>query len=147
MLESPHLISISQIPVSTSRQQGNLLWEVAADGSGLRAEVDSFQPPGDALINIGRAAQFLSQPFLVGDRVEVATGNGARVLTGVIERIDPMRTIVRSDAEVPITIPNKARFTSGCPCSACHCIRCSQAVDCASRTTALAANGVPKLSK
>ena len=53
-------------------------------------------------------SQFLSQPFLVGDRVEVATATGTRVLTGVVERIDPMRTIVRSDQDVPITIPNKA---------------------------------------
>ncbi len=81
------------------------------------------------------AAQFLSQPFLVGDRVEVATGNGARVLTGVIERIDPMRTIVRSDAEVPITIPNKASVTNGCVCNASHCIGCSHAVDSASGTS------------
>ena len=87
-------------------------------------------------------AQFLSQPFLVGDRVEVATGNGARVLTGVIERIDPMRTIVRSDAEVPITIPNKASVVplTGVAALTCHCIGCGQAVGCASRTTPLASS-------
>ena len=61
-----------------------------------------------------RLPQFLSQPFLVGDRVEVATGTGAKVLTGVVERIDPMRTIVRSDVDVPITIPNKASRLTPC---------------------------------
>ena len=53
--------------------------------------------------------QFISQPFLVGDRVQIATASGAKVLTGVVERIDPMRTIVRSDTDVPMTVPNKVR--------------------------------------
>jgi Mechanosensitive ion channel len=51
--------------------------------------------------------QFLSQPFVVGDRVEILTSGGGRVITGTVERVDPMRTILRSDAELPITMPNK----------------------------------------
>ena len=60
-------------------------------------------------IEPGRVAptQFLSQPFVVGDRVEILTSGGGRVLAGTVERVDPMRTILRSDAEVPTTIPNK----------------------------------------
>ena len=41
--------------------------------------------------------------------MQIATASGAKVLTGVVERIDPMRTIMRSDADVPMTIPNKVR--------------------------------------
>ena len=52
--------------------------------------------------------QFLSQPFVVGDRVEILTSGGGHVITGTVERVDPMRTILRSDAELPITMPNKA---------------------------------------
>jgi hypothetical protein len=51
--------------------------------------------------------QFLSQPFVVGDRVEILTSGGGHVITGTVERVDPMRTILRSDAELPITMPNK----------------------------------------
>jgi len=44
---------------------------------------------------------------VVGDRVEILTSGGGSVTTGTIERVDPMRTILRSDAELPITMPNK----------------------------------------
>ena len=58
--------------------------------------------------------QFISRPFVVGERIEVmAPGSGSKWLVGVVERVDPMRTIIRSDACLPITIPNKV--TSGCP--------------------------------
>ncbi|KAL0050270.1 hypothetical protein WJX82_007782 [Trebouxia sp. C0006] len=50
---------------------------------------------------------FLSRPFVVGDRVELSSGGGERVMVGVIERVDPMRTIIRTDASLPVTIPNK----------------------------------------
>ena len=56
--------------------------------------------------------QFLSQPFVVGDRVEILTSGGGRVITGTVERVDPMRTILRSDAELPITMPNKVWTSS-----------------------------------
>lgn len=58
--------------------------------------------------------QFLSQPFVVGDRVEILTSGGGRVTTGTIERVDPMRTILRSDAEMPITMPNKVPYDYFC---------------------------------
>lgn len=51
--------------------------------------------------------QFLSRPFVVGDRVELSSGGGERVMVGVIERVDPIRTIIRTDASLPVTIPNK----------------------------------------
>ena len=51
--------------------------------------------------------QFLSRPFVVGDRIDVTTSGGARVLTGYVERVDPMRTIMRSDAGLPYMLPNK----------------------------------------
>ncbi len=58
--------------------------------------------------------QFLSQPFVVGDRVEILTSGGGSVTTGTIERVDPMRTILRSDAELPITMPNKVLYVLFC---------------------------------
>lgn len=64
--------------------------------------------------------QFLSQPFVVGDRVEILTSSGGRVITGTVERVDPMRTIMRSDAELPITMPNKVQFCLILPrCTGC----------------------------
>lgn len=60
--------------------------------------------------------QFLSRPFVVGDRVELSSAGGERVLVGVIERVDPMRTIIRTDASLPVTIPNKV------PAACLHCL-------------------------
>lgn len=39
----------------------------------------------------------------------MTTSGGARVLTGYVERVDPMRTIMRSDAGLPYMLPNKVR--------------------------------------
>ena len=57
--------------------------------------------------------QFLSRPFVVGDRVELSSGGGERVMVGVIERVDPIRTIIRTDASLPVTIPNKVLSCRG----------------------------------
>jgi len=51
---------------------------------------------------------YLTRPFVVGERVTLQTPSGAPVVTGVVERIDPMRTLVRSDRATPVSIPNKA---------------------------------------
>lgn len=50
---------------------------------------------------------FLSQPFVVGERVKLMTGSGSVAFEGTVERIDPMRTTVRSDHDLPTIIPNK----------------------------------------
>ena len=60
-----------------------------------------------AVLCVFLCMQFLSRPFVVGDRVELSSAGGERVLVGVIERVDPMRTIIRTDASLPVTIPNK----------------------------------------
>ena len=39
--------------------------------------------------------QFLTRPFVVGDRIEVKTTGGGTVLVGTVEKIDVMRTVVR----------------------------------------------------
>ena len=57
-------------------------------------------------------AQFLSRPFVVGDRIDVTTAGGGRLLTGYVERVDPMRTILRSDAGLPFMLPNKVPVTA-----------------------------------
>ena len=51
---------------------------------------------------------YVTRPFVVGDRVTLQTLTGAAVATGVVERIDPMRTLVRSDKGVPLSLPNRA---------------------------------------
>lgn len=54
------------------------------------------------------ALQFISRPFVVGDRIEISSvGGGKSFVVGTVERVDPMRTIIRTDACMPITIPNK----------------------------------------
>jgi len=51
--------------------------------------------------------QFISRPFVVGDRIEISSVGGSKFVVGVVERVDPMRTIIRTDSCMPITIPNK----------------------------------------
>lgn len=52
--------------------------------------------------------QFLTRPFVVGDRIELKTTGGGTVLIGIVENIDPMRTVLRTDSNVPVAVPNKA---------------------------------------
>ena len=63
--------------------------------------------------------QFLSRPFVVGDRIDVTTAGGTRLLTGYVERVDPMRTILRHDTGLPYMLPNKVCFpppaAASCP--------------------------------
>lgn len=55
-------------------------------------------------------AQFLSQPFVVGDRVKILGSHGGEdAFVGTVERVDPMRTTLRNDSDLPTVIPNKAR--------------------------------------
>jgi len=44
---------------------------------------------------------------VVGDRIEISSVGGSKFVVGVVERVDPMRTIIRTDSCMPITIPNK----------------------------------------
>lgn len=63
--------------------------------------------------------QFLSRPFVVGDRVELSTAAGAKFMVGYVERVDPMRTIFRTDACLPVMIPNKVSQCQPCQSSGC----------------------------
>lgn len=51
---------------------------------------------------------FVTRPFVVGERVTLQTQAGAAVATGCVERIDPMRTVIRSDKGIPLSVPNRA---------------------------------------
>ena len=64
--------------------------------------------PFDKTLRYMRAMQFVSRPFVVGDRVELRTATGASVVLGLVERISPMNTTFRSDQNIPISIPNKS---------------------------------------
>lgn len=44
---------------------------------------------------------------MVGDRIEISSVGGSKFVVGTVERVDPMRTIIRTDSCMPITIPNK----------------------------------------
>ena len=60
--------------------------------------------------------QFISRPFVVGDRIEISSVGGSKFVVGTVERVDPMRTIIRTDACMPITIPNKVTIPfASCP--------------------------------
>eukprot|EP00210_Caulerpa_lentillifera_P000758 g733.t1 len=50
---------------------------------------------------------FLSRPFVPGDHVQVFSSNGSLVYNGIVERVNPLRTIIRTDKNYPLTIPNK----------------------------------------
>ena len=58
--------------------------------------------------------QFLSRPFVVGERVQL-TGVGGFKVSGVVEEVEPIRTLLRTDDGVPIRVPNKV--------GACFCCR------------------------
>lgn len=54
------------------------------------------------------AKLFLTQPFVVGDRVQLLASDGDLVVTGVVESVSPMQTIVRRDDGVPVMMPNSS---------------------------------------
>ncbi|CAG9467880.1 unnamed protein product [Pedinophyceae sp. YPF-701] len=60
------------------------------------------------LTNILAGVQiFLARPFAVGERIELSTNSGGRVIEGVVMHIAPTRTVLRNDADCPVSIPNK----------------------------------------
>jgi small-conductance mechanosensitive channel len=52
--------------------------------------------------------QFFTRVFVVGERVTFRSQSGSDVVTGIVERIDPMRTVLRTDFGMPIALPNSA---------------------------------------
>lgn len=52
-------------------------------------------------------AQYLSRPFVVGDRIDVVTSSGGKVVSGFVEEVSPMRTHLRTDHWLSVLIPNK----------------------------------------
>lgn len=50
---------------------------------------------------------FLSQPFVVGERVSIFTSSGSVAFAGTVEAVYPMRTVLRDDLNAPSIIPNK----------------------------------------
>ncbi|CAG9462060.1 unnamed protein product [Pedinophyceae sp. YPF-701] len=51
---------------------------------------------------------FLTRPFAVGERLELRTGGGGKVVSGVVVSIEPTRTIIRGDDGFPISMSNRA---------------------------------------
>lgn len=49
---------------------------------------------------------FLSRPFVPGDSVTCQAA-GAILVSGVVEKVTPMRTLLRTDDDVFVTLPNK----------------------------------------
>jgi len=54
---------------------------------------------------------FLSRPFVPGDSITVQAA-GAILVSGVVEKVTPMRTLLRTDDDVLVTLPNKVRLES-----------------------------------
>lgn len=50
--------------------------------------------------------QFLSRPFVPGDAITVQ-GPSHMIISGTVERVTPMRTMMRTDDDVLVTMPNK----------------------------------------
>ena len=46
-------------------------------------------------------AQFLTQPFVVGERVALLGGDGIAIVAGVVEAVTPMNTIVSACYPLP----------------------------------------------
>lgn len=44
-----------------------------------------------------------------GERVDIMTGSGGKVLSAYVEEVSPMRTHLRDDSWRPYVIPNKVR--------------------------------------
>eukprot|EP00884_Botryococcus_braunii_P010060 jgi/Botrbrau1/19055/Bobra.0100s0079.1 len=53
-------------------------------------------------------SMFFTNVFVVGERVTLMGPGGGEVATGIVERIDPMRTLLRSDEGLPVALPNSA---------------------------------------
>ena len=51
-----------------------------------------------------RALQVIVRPLVVGERV---TLSGAVNVTGVVEQLDFLQTVLRTDTHIPYTLPNK----------------------------------------
>ena len=51
---------------------------------------------------------YLTRPFVAGERISLLTAGGGVVATGTVERIEIMRCVVRNDAGMPLSIPNRA---------------------------------------
>lgn len=49
---------------------------------------------------------FVSRPFVPGDSITVQAP-GAILVSGVVEKVTPMRTLLRTDDDVLVTLPNK----------------------------------------
>jgi hypothetical protein len=54
--------------------------------------------------------QFLSRPFVAGDSITVQSTRHV-IVSGTVERITPLRTLMRTDDDVLVTVPNKVRPT------------------------------------
>jgi small-conductance mechanosensitive channel len=55
--------------------------------------------------------QFLSRPFVAGDSITVQSTRHV-IVSGTVERITPLRTLMRTDDDVLVTVPNKVCGTT-----------------------------------
>jgi small-conductance mechanosensitive channel len=52
--------------------------------------------------------QFLSRPFVPGDSIQLQGPSNLSV-SGTVERVAPMRTMLRTDDDTLVSIPNKVK--------------------------------------
>jgi hypothetical protein len=56
--------------------------------------------------------QFLSRPFVAGDVVQF-NGPGSMTVAGVVDKVAPMRVMLRTDDGAVVSIPNKVGGAGG----------------------------------
>ncbi|KAI3434983.1 hypothetical protein D9Q98_003035 [Chlorella vulgaris] len=119
MSDEPNLVRVL-VPI------GNLLsWAIVAGAvlTTLTAFGVNVQPlltfGSIGTVAVGLAAQstmqnvvsalqiYSSRPFIVGDRIQLKSLSGSVIVSGVVEHIAPMRTVVRGDNKLPVYVNNK----------------------------------------
>ncbi len=82
-------------------------------------------PPSLCCAALCCAVQYMSRPFIKGDRIQLKSLSGSTVLAGVVEQIRPLRTVIRTDAKVPVgcSPPAPRLPTQFCKAAVCHARR------------------------
>ena len=53
------------------------------------------------MLMLAMLVQFITRPFVVGDRITLKSTQGEAVMSGIVESISPMRTVIRTDNNLP----------------------------------------------
>lgn len=82
---------------------------------GISGVVLGFAAQGPLANLLAGLQLYISQPFVVGDKVEIKSAFGATIASGWVERIEPTRTYITNDKFVPLSLPNKVPVRAPVP--------------------------------